>query len=201
MLLLWKGRWKIHRNSSPISYESCIKNFKINQTKQKDLSAEKFVSVCPQWPICQKRFLLFTHSVMSDVLWPHGLQHTRLPYPLPSPRPCRDSSPLSWWCHQTISSSVFPFSFCLQSFPASVFSNELALSIRWPMYWSFSFSISPSNEYSGLIFFRLDWLDLFSVQRILNSLLQHYSSKALILWHSAFFMVQLSHSYMTARKT
>ena len=82
-----------------------------------------------------------------------------------------------------------------------VFSKESVLSITWPKYWSFSFSISPSNEYSGLIFFRLDWFDLLAVQRTLKSLLQHYSSKASILWCSAFFMVQLSHPYMTTGKT
>ena len=82
-----------------------------------------------------------------------------------------------------------------------VLSNESVLCIRWTNYWSFSFSISPSNEYSGLISFRMDWLDLFAVQGILKSLLQHYSSKASILWRSAFFMVQLSHPYMTTGKT
>ena len=81
-----------------------------------------------------------------------------------------------------------------------VFSNELVLHIRWPKYWSLSFSISPSNEYSGLISFRIDWFDL-SAQGTLKSLLQHHSSKALILWHSAFIMVQLSHPYMTTGKT
>ena len=82
-------------------------------------------------------------------------------------------------------------------FPSiSVFSNESALHFRWPKYWSFSFNISPSNEYSGLISFRIDWLDLLTVQRTLKSLLQHHSSKASLLWHSAFFRVQLSHPYM-----
>ena len=81
------------------------------------------------------------------------------------------------------------------------FSNESVLCIRWPKYWSFSFSISPSNEYSGLISFRMDWLDLLAVQGTLKSLLQHHSSKATILWHSAFFIVQLSHPYMTTGKT
>ena len=81
-----------------------------------------------------------------------------------------------------------------------VFSNESGLRIRWPKYWSFSFSISPSNEYSGLISFRMDWLDLLAVQGTLKSLLQHHSSKASILWHSAFFIVQLSHPYMTTGK-
>ena len=82
-----------------------------------------------------------------------------------------------------------------------VFSNESVLHIRWPNYWSFCFSISPSNEYSELISFRMDWLDLFAVQGTLKSLLQHHSSKASILLHSAFFIVQLSHPYMTTGKT
>ena len=82
-----------------------------------------------------------------------------------------------------------------------VFSNESALRTRWPEYWSFSFNISPSNEYSELISFRMDWLDLLAVQGTLRSLLQHHSSKASILWHSAFFTVQLSHPYMTTGKT
>ena len=102
----------------------------------------------------------------------------------------------------TISSSVVPFSSHLQSFPASrSFLKELALHISWPKYWSFSFSISPSNEYSGLISFKTDWFDLLAVQGTLKSLLQHCSSKVSILWCSAFFIVQLSHPYMTTRKT
>ena len=100
-----------------------------------------------------------------------------------------------------ISSSVVPFSSCLQSFLVSIriYSNESVLRIR--KYWSFSFSISPSNEYSGLISFRIYWLDLLEVQGTIKSLLQHYSSKASILWHSAFFIFQLSHPYMTTGKT
>ena len=82
-----------------------------------------------------------------------------------------------------------------------VFSNESVLQIRWPMYWSFSFSISPSNEHPGLISFRVDWLDLLAVQGTLKSLLQHHSSRASVLQHSAFFIVQLSHPYMTTGKT
>ena len=82
-----------------------------------------------------------------------------------------------------------------------VFSNESVLHIRWPKYWNFSFSISPSNEYSGLISFRIDWLDLLAVQGTLKRILQHHSSKASILWRSAFFIVQLSHPYMTTGKT
>ena len=82
-----------------------------------------------------------------------------------------------------------------------IFSSESVLHSGWPKYWSFSFSISPSNEYSGLISFKMDWLDLLAVQETLKSLLQHHSSKASVLWHSAFFIVQLSHSYMTTGKT
>ena len=95
-----------------------------------------------------------------------------------------------------------PILLLLSIFPSiRVFSSESTLCIRWPKYWSFSFSISPSNEYSGLISFRIDWLDLPEVQGNLKSLLHHYSSKALILWRSAFFTVQFSHPYMTTRKT
>ena len=95
-----------------------------------------------------------------------------------------------------------PFLFLPSIFPSiRVFSSESVLCIRWPKYWSFSFSISPSNEYSGLISFRMDWLALLAVQGTLKGLLQHHSSKASILWCSAFFTVQLSHPYMTARKT
>ena len=95
-----------------------------------------------------------------------------------------------------------PLLLLLSIFPSiRVFSNESALRIRWPKYWSFSFKISPSNEHSGLISFRMDWLDLLAVQGTLKSLLQHHSSKASILRHSPFFMVQLPHPYMTTEKT
>ena len=119
---------------------------------------------------------LFSCSVLSDCLAHHGLQHTRLPCPSLSPRVCSNSCPLCLWCHLTISSSVVPFS-CLQSSSIRVFSNESVPCIRWPKYWSFSFSISPSNEYSGLISFRMDWFDLLAVQETLKSLLQHHRSK------------------------
>ena len=96
----------------------------------------------------------------------------------------------------------FPVLLLPSIFPSiRVFPSESVICIRWPKYWSFSFSISPSNEYSGFISFRMDWLDLLAVQRTLKSLLQHHSSKALIPQHSAFFMVQLSHRYMTTGKT
>ena len=145
--------------------------------------------------------LLFICSVVSDSLQPHGLQQTRCLCPSPSPGACSNSCPLSRWCHPTIS-SCHPLLLLPSIFPRiRVISNELALCIRWPKYWSFSFSISPSNEYSGLISFRVDLFDLLAVQRTLKSLLQHHSSRASILWHSDFFMVQLSHPYMTTGKT
>ena len=96
-------------------------------------------------------------------------------------------------CSLLLLTSIFP--------SIRVFYNESVLPIRWPEYWSFSFSINPPNEYSGLISFRMDWLDLFAVQGTLKKLFQHHSSKASILWCSAFFMVQLSHPYMTTGKT
>ena len=144
-----------------------------------------------------------SHSVVSDSSWPHGLHQARLPYPSSTPEACSNSCPSSRWCHPTISSSVVPFSSCLQSFPASG-SFQMSPFFTWceePKYWSFSFSISPSNEYSGLISFRVDWVDFLVLQGTLKSLLQHHSSKASILRLSAFFIVQLYHPYMTTGKT
>ena len=206
---------------------------------------------------------------MSNFLWPHGLQHARLPCPSLSPGVCTNSFPLSLWYHPTILPSVAPslpafnlsqdkgpqFSAVqllshvqlfatpwtaarhtflsitnswsllkLMSIEMLIPSNHLTLChplllppsifpsirafykksvllIKWPKYWSFSFSISPSNEHSGLISFRMDWLDLLSVQGTLTSLLQHHSSKTSILGHSAFFIVQISHTYMITGKT
>ena len=138
---------------------------------------------------------------MSDSLWPHGMQHARLPCPSPIPRVYSDSCPLSRRCHPTISSSIIPFSSLLQSFPASgFFQMSQFFANRWPKYWSFSFNIRPSNEYSGLISFRMDWLDLLAVQGTLKSLFQLHSSKASILQRSAFFIVQFSHPYITTGK-
>ena len=138
---------------------------------------------------------------MSNSLQPQGLQHARFPCPSPTPGVYSNQCPWSWWCHPAISSSVFPFSSCPQSLPASVFSSELTLHMRWPKYWSFSFSINPSKEHPGLISFIRDWLDLLAVQGTLKNLLQHLSSKASILWRSAFFTVHLSHPYMSTGKT
>ena len=143
----------------------------------------------------------FSRSVMSDSLWPHVSQHARPPCPSPAPEftqthvhrvgdAIQPSHPLS---------SLL----LLPPIPPSirVFSNESALRMRWPKYWSFSFSIIPSKEIPGLISFRMDWLGLRAVQGTLKSLLQHHSSKASILQHSAFFTVQLSHLYTTTGKT
>ena len=148
-----------------------IENPDIGPHKYAQLISDKYAKAIQQSNFSVKDaeiigllLLLFSHSVVSNSLWPHGLQQARLPSPSPSPRVCSNSCPLSWWCHPTISSFIAPFSW-LQSFSASgVFSNESVLGIRWPKYWCLSFSISPSNEYSGLIFFRIDWFDLLAVQ-------------------------------------
>ena len=137
---------------------------------------------------------------MSESLWPYGQQHTRLPvlHHLPElaqthVRWVSDTIQPLWPLSSPSPPAIFP--------NIRGFSNELALHIRWPNYWSFSFSISPSNEYSGLISFRMYRFDLLAVQGTLKSLLQYHSSKALIIWHSDFFTVQLSHPYMTTGKT
>ena len=142
----------------------------------------------------------FSCSVVSDSLRPHGLKHAWPPCPSPSPRACSKSCLLVIpsnhliLCHPVLlPPSIFP--------SIRVFSNESALPIRWPKYWSFSFSISPSNEYSGLTSFRIDQFYLLAVQGTLKSLLQNCSLKASILWCSVIFIVQLSHPYMTTRKT
>ena len=114
----------------------------------------------------------FSRSIMSNSFRPHGLQHARLPCPSATPGACSNSCPSNRWCHPTISSSVIPFS-CPQSLPGSGYFRMSVLHIRWPKFWSFSFSISPSNEYSGLISFRIDWFDLLAVQGTLKSVLQH----------------------------
>ena len=120
----------------------------------------------------------FSRSVMSNSLRPHEPQHARPPCPSPTPGVYPNAWPLS-----ILLLSIFP--------SIRIFSNESALHIRWQKCWSFSFSITPSSEYLGLISFRMDWLDLLAVQGTLKSLLQHHSSKVSILWHSAFLIVQL----------
>ena len=142
----------------------------------------------------------FSRSVVSNALRPCGLQHARLPI-------TNSQSLLKFMFIKSVMPSSHlilcrPLLLLPSIFPSiRVFSNESALCIRWPKYWSFTFSISPSIEHSGLISFRMDWLDLLAVQGTLKSLLQHHSSKASILLHSAFFIVQLSHPYMTTGKT
>ena len=135
---------------------------------------------------------------MSNSLQPPGLQHTRLPHLSPTPRACSNSCPLSWQCLPTIYSSVIRFSSCLQSFPAlGSFPMSQFFVSSGQCNGSFIFSNSPSNDYTGLISFGMDWLDLLAVQGTLKSLFQHHSSKASILLCLAFFIVQLSHLYRT----
>ena len=143
----------------------------------------------------------FSHSVVSDSLLPHGLQHARLPCPSPIPRACSNTCPIESVMPSNRLILCRPLLLPPSTFPSiRVFSNESVLHIRWPKNWSFSFSINPSNEYSGLISFGMDWLDLLAVQGTLKSLHQHHCSKASILQCSAFFIVQLSHPYMTTGK-
>ena len=142
----------------------------------------------------------FSHSVVSDSLWPHELQQARHPCPSPTPKVHTNSRPSSQWYHPALSTSVL---LLLPPMPPNirVFSNKSTLCMRWPKYWSFSFRISPFNEHPGLISFIMDWLELLAVQGTLKSLLQHHSSEESILQCSAFFTVQLSHPYMTTGKT
>ena len=138
----------------------------------------------------------FSRSVVSDSLRPHESQHARPPCPSPTPMSIESVMPSSHLilCRPLLLLPLIP--------PSNrVFSNESTLRMKWPKYWSFSLSISPSNEHPGLISLRMDWLDLLAVQGTLKSLLQHHSSKASSLRHSAFFTVQLSHPYMTTGKT
>ena len=136
---------------------------------------------------------------MSNSLQPHGLQHARPPCPSPTPGVYSNSwtvmpsNHLILCCPLLLPPSIFP--------SIRVLSNESALHIRWPKCWSFSFNISPSSEHTGLISFRMDWLDFLAVQGTLKSLLQHHSAKASVLWRSAFFIVQCLHPYMTDGKT
>ena len=139
-----------------------------------------------------------SHSVMSDSLQPHGLQHARLPCLSPTPGTCAKSWPSSQWCHPTISSSAVPFSSHRQSFSASGSFLMSQFFASGGQSTGVSVSISPSNEYSGLISFRIDWLDLLAIWGTLKSLLQHHGS---ILHCSAFIIIQLSHVYMTTGKT
>ena len=139
---------------------------------------------------------------MSDSLRSHELQHARLPCPSPIPGVYSKLMSIESVMPSNHLILCHPILLLPSIFPSiRVFSSESVLYIRWPKYWSFSFSIIPSKEIPGLISFRMDWLDLLAVQGTLKSLLQHHSSKASILWHSAFFIVQLSHPYMTTGET
>ena len=138
---------------------------------------------------------------MSDSLRTHDWQHARPPCPSPTAGVYPNSCLSSWWCHPAILSSAVPFSTSPNPAHIRVFPNESTLLMRWPKYWSFSFSISPSKEYPGLISFRMDWLDLLAVQGTFKSLLKYHSSKASIFQCSAFFTVQLSYPYMNTGKT
>ena len=139
---------------------------------------------------------------MSDPLRPHEPQQARLPCPSPSPGAYSNSYPLNPVMPSNHLILCHPLLLLPSILPSiRVFSNESVLHIRWPKYWSFSFSISPSNECSGLISFRMDWLDFLAVQGTLKSLLQHHSSETSILWRSTFFIVQLSHPHITTGKS
>ena len=138
---------------------------------------------------------------MSDSLPPQGLQHASPPFPSPTPGVYSNSYPLCWWCHTTISSSAIPFSSHLQCFPASGSFKLVIYMHQMANVLEFQLTINPSNEYSGLNSFRMDQLDLPAVQGTLNCLLQNHSSKASIPQCWAFFIFQLSHPYMTTRKT
>ena len=149
---------------------------------------------------CWVQFSSVTQSCLT-FLQPHGLYHTRLPCPPPTPGTCSNSCLSSQWCHENIS-FCHPLLLLCSIFPSiRVFLNESVLHIKWSKYWSFSYSVIPSKEIPGLISFRMDWLDLLAVQGTLKSLLQHHRSKASILQGSAFFIVQLSYPYMTTGKT
>ena len=152
----------------------------------------EWVKVTQSCPTLRPRGLSdqISRSVMSDSLRPHESQHARPPCPSPTPRVHSDSRPSSQWCHPAISSSVVPFFSCPQSLPAWVFSNESTLGMRWPKYWSFSFSIIPYKEIPGLISFIMDWLDLLGVQGTLKNLLQHHSSRASILWQERWLFLK-----------
>jgi len=144
----------------------------------------------------------FSRSVVSDSLGPHWLQHARPPCPSPTPGAWSNSMSIELVMPSNHLILCHHFLFLPSIFPSiRVFSHKSVLWIRWPKFWSLSFSISPSNEYSGLISFRMDWLDFLTVQGTLKSPLQHHSSKASILRHSAFFIVQLLHLYMTTGNT
>ena len=142
--------------------------------------------------------LLFSRTVVSDSLWPHGLQHTRPSCPSPSPKVCPSSCPFHPWCHPAILSSDALFSFCPQSFPAL---RTFPISWLFVSYDPNTVTSTLTSVLSGLISLKIDRFDLLSAQGTLRSLLQHHRSKTSVLWHFAFFMVQLSQLYMTTGNT
>ena len=164
--------------------------------------AEAFkAGVLPWLSIILYLSVQLSHSVMSNSLQPHGPQHARPPCPSPTPEVHSNSTSIKLVMPSNHLILCCPLLLLPSIFPSNrVFSNESVLHISWPKYWSFSFSISPSDEYSELISFRMNWLDLLAVQVTLKSL-HHHSSKISILQCSAFFIVQLSHPYMTTGKT
>ena len=142
----------------------------------------------PSRGVAGSLLLPFSNLAMSDSLWPYGLQHARPPCPSPSPGVCPSSFSLHQWCHPVISSSDTLFSFCPQSFPASGTFPMMSIHIRWPKHWSFSFTISPFSEYSGLISLKIDWFDL-ALQGTFRSLLQRHSLEAFCLYSPALTTV------------
>ena len=161
---------------------------------------QNMITVCYQHQPPWYRIVQFSQLVVSNSLRPHEPQLARPPCPS-TPRVHPNPCPLSQWCHPTILSSAVTFSSCPQSFSASGTFQMSQLFASGAKILGFSFNINPSNEHPGLISFRMHWLDILVVQWNLKSLLQHHSSKESISWHSAFFIVQLSHSYMTTGKT
>ena len=171
----WVGKIPWRRNGNPLQY-SCLEN-----PMDGGAWLATVHGVAKSWTrLSDFTSVQFSHSVMSDSLQPHGLQHASLPCPLLSPRICSNSCPLSWpWNHLIL---CLPLLLLPSVFPSiRVFSNESLFHIRWPKYWSFSFRISPSNDYSGLISFRIDLFCLLEVQGTLESLLQHHHLKVSIL--------------------
>ena len=170
-----KNPWSLGRNTTPGTYAILHHS-----------SSVPFSSVAQLCPtLCVTPLTAACQASLSITNFQHLLRLMSIESVMPS-------NHLILCHHLLLLPSIFP--------SIRVFPNESVLCIRWPKYWSFSFSISPYNEYSGLISFRIDWLDLLAVQGTLKSLLQHHSSKASILWHSAFFRVQLLHPYMTTGK-
>ena len=162
-----------------VTFTTNLSVFSINTSGVGKIPFNRLFPVPPSWPWCISVIhfsypqamitvsVQFSHSVVSDSLWPHGLQHTKPPCPLPTPGVYSNTCPLSWWCHPTISSSVIPFSSCPQSFPASgSFQMSQLFALGGQSIGSFSFSICPSNEYSGLISFRMYLLDLYTLSLI-----------------------------------